>query len=74
MWNMPKIIAQIVVGLPVEGPFDYSIPEDWQGRLMAGQRVVVSFAHAKRLGVVVGMTKDSQIKNIKPIQAVLENH
>jgi primosomal protein N' (replication factor Y) len=71
---MPNIIAQIVVGLPVEGPFDYSIPEDWQGRLMAGQRVVVSFAHAKRLGVVVGMTKDSQIKNIKPIQAVLENH
>ncbi len=70
--TMKDTIAEIVVGLPVEGPFDYAISDEWQGRLMIGQRVAVSFAHAKRLGVVVGLKPDSQIKNIKPIQAVLE--
>ncbi len=65
-------IAEIVVGLPVEGPFDYSIPEEWLGRLARGQRVAVSFAHVKRLGVVVGLKAESSIKSVKPITAVLD--
>ena len=69
---MQTPIAQIVVGLPVEGPFDYVIPEEWQDRLRLGHRVAVSFAHAKRLGIVVGFKPQSDIKSVKPITLVLE--
>ncbi len=66
-------IAQIVVGLPVEGPFDYLIPAEFQGRVAVGQRVAVSFAHTKRLGVVVGLLAQSAIKTLKPIDRILEH-
>lgn len=66
-------IAQIVVGLPVDGPFDYLIPDQLQGRVVIGQRVVVSFAHTKRVGFVVGLLAESAIKTLKPIDGILEN-
>ncbi len=69
---MHNPIAQIVVGLPVEGPFDYIVPETWRGRLAVGHRVAVSFGPAKRLGVVVGFLSQSSIPKIKPISAVLD--
>ncbi|MBL8012606.1 MAG: primosomal protein N' [Candidatus Omnitrophica bacterium] len=64
-------IAQIVVGLPVEGPFDYFIPQEWRGRIVVGQRVAVMFAHVKRLGVVVALQHGTDIKNVKPLTKVL---
>lgn len=69
---MKNTVAEIVVGLPVEGPFDYLIPEEWQDRLAVGQRVSVVFAHVKRLGFVVGIKTDTAIKNVKAITAVLD--
>lgn len=69
---MPHPIAEVVVGLPVEGPFDYTIPQEWQDRIAVGQRVAVSFAHVKRLGIVVGFKPQSEIKSLKPITSLLE--
>ena len=48
-------VAQVVFGLPVEGPFDYIIPDDLAGRVPAGARVLVRFAGKKRMGVVAGL-------------------
>lgn len=71
---MHNSIAQIVVGLPVEGPFDYAVPEEWRGRISVGHRVAVSFGPVKRLGIVVGFLSQSAFPKIKPITAVLEEH
>lgn len=68
--NVP--IAQIIVALPVEGPFDYFVPEAWRGRISVGHRVAVSFGPVKRLGVVVGFLPQSALPKIKPITAVLD--
>jgi primosomal protein N' len=50
---MNPSIAQVVLGLPVEGPFDYLIPEDLASRAAVGQRVSVRFAGKKRIGIIV---------------------
>jgi primosomal protein N' (replication factor Y) len=69
---MPFSIAHIAVGLPVEGPFDYAIPEQFQSRIALGDRVTVNFANGKRLGFVVGLAKESAFEKLKPIEAILD--
>ncbi len=54
------LVAQVVVGVPVEGPFDYLIPEELSGRVAEGQRVLVRFAGRKRVGIVVRLLPDSR--------------
>ncbi|MCK5014382.1 MAG: primosomal protein N' [Candidatus Omnitrophica bacterium] len=68
----PKI-AKIVVGLPVEGPFDYQIGTDLQDRIAVGQRVRVSFNRRDRLGFVVGTAQRSLFKRLNPILSLLDN-
>jgi primosomal protein N' len=46
-------IAQVVVGLPVEGPFDYLIPPELASTVVVGARVLVRFAGKKHVGIVV---------------------
>src|ERR1041385_1903925 len=69
---MSSSIAHIAVGLPVEGPFDYSIPEKLQDRIAVGDRVVVNFSHARRLGFVPGLANQSAFQQLKPVEAVLD--
>jgi primosomal protein N' len=57
---MNPSIAQVVFGLPVEGPFDYLIPEDLASRVALGQRVSVRFAGKKRVGIIVRLLKMSE--------------
>jgi primosomal protein N' (replication factor Y) (superfamily II helicase) len=70
---MPAMFAHIAVGLPVEGHFDYLVPPALQNRIAIGDRVQVNFAHAKRLGFVVGLANESAFEKVKPIEAVLDN-
>lgn len=65
-------IAQIVVGLPVEGPFDYNIPEEAQADLQIGQRVVVPFGRRDVMGYVVGLSDQSTFSSLKDIKRVLD--
>ena len=69
---MKKRIAQIVVGLPVEGPFDYSIGEEMQDRLNVGHRVGVLFNRRKRIGYVVGVKNRSSFRRLNPIIKILD--
>ncbi|MCM8795571.1 MAG: primosomal protein N' [Candidatus Omnitrophica bacterium] len=64
--------AKVVLGLPVEGPFDYLIPHDLQGKVKSGARVWVSFGLRKLVGYVVGLANESKIKNIKPILDLID--
>ncbi|NLE64334.1 MAG: hypothetical protein GX606_00210 [Elusimicrobia bacterium] len=65
-------IAHIVVGLPVEGPFDYSVPEEFRDKVLVGVRVLVSFAGRKRVGVVVSLGKKPLVEKVLPVLKVLD--
>ncbi len=68
---IPKIV-QVVVGLPVEGPFDYSIGTQFSDSVAVGQRVKVLFNRHPRLGVIVGFKQKSPFKKLNPIVSVLD--
>lgn len=67
---MIKNIAQIVVGLPVDGPFDYAVPESLRARIQIGHRVMVKFAHQSRMGYIVGFLEKSSIEKLNVIDGV----
>lgn len=66
------LYAKIVLGLPVEGPFDYIVPQDWRQKIKPGVRVWVNFSHQKKLGYVVKLTQRTNIRNIKKIIEVID--
>ena len=65
--------ARVVVGLPVEGPFDYFIPPEFNQRIKVGIRVKVEFGHKKMPAYVVEVTGKTAIKNLKPILELLDD-
>ncbi|MCG8431303.1 MAG: primosomal protein N' [Candidatus Omnitrophica bacterium] len=64
--------AQVVLGLAVEGPFDYRIPDEWQHKLTPGVRVLVDFHSRKSIAYVVGLSKTTRISRTKKILRVLD--
>ena len=70
--NMTHEFAQIVVGLPVEGPFDYRIPRALLGRVTVGSRVQVMFNRRKRTGFVVKLLRESEFERLNVILSVLD--
>ncbi len=65
--------AQVVIGLPVPGPFDYLIPENLQDKVPIGSRVDVPFGAKSCVGYVVGLLAKSPFPRLKPLTAVLDN-
>jgi primosomal protein N' (replication factor Y) (superfamily II helicase) len=65
--------AKVVFGLPIEGPFDYIIPETLRKNVKAGCRVVVFFGNQKKVGYVIGVTRQSSVKGLKSIIQALDN-
>lgn len=70
---MKKNIAKIVFGLPVEGPFDYLIPEEAANDIQVGQRVIVPFGRRSATGYVTGFAERSELPLLKMIQKVLDH-
>jgi len=68
-----KSIAQIIIGLPVDGFFDYLIPDHLIGRLSIGQRVSVPFGRKKAVGYIAGFSDHSDIKTLKALDEPLED-
>ena len=69
---MNNKIAQVVVGLPVAGPFDYVLPVELYKKARVGARVKISFHYQRRQGVIVGLGNKSKFKNLKPIELLLD--
>src|SRR3989338_1188850 len=70
---MPPKIVQVVVGLPVEGPFDYSVPPALMDKVAVGQRVRVLFNRRQRVGIIVGFKATSPFKRLNPVLSCLDN-
>ena len=64
--------AKVVLGLPVDELFDYSIPEDLSGGCSVGCRVGVSFGRRNLIGYVVGVSLKTKIKKIKLISRLID--
>ncbi|MBF0619415.1 MAG: hypothetical protein HQL19_04545 [Candidatus Omnitrophica bacterium] len=69
---MSKHIAHIVVGVPVDGPFDYLIPDELVSKAVIGARVHVLFGGLKRVGIVVGLAGHSSFQKLNRVLAVLD--
>ena len=70
---MSNQIAQVVLGLPVEGPFDYAVHSELRKNIQVGQRVLVSFNRQKRVAYVVALKARSAFKKLNPILEILDN-
>ncbi|MDL2287799.1 primosomal protein N' [Oscillospiraceae bacterium OttesenSCG-928-F05] len=71
-------IARVCLSTAVytmDKPYDYRIPEDLRGAVLPGVRVIVPFGRGNRKveGFVLGLDKNSRLKKLKPISAVLDS-
>jgi len=66
------LYAKVVLGLPVEGPFDYSVSLSFYRRIKVGMRVWVQFRTKRMLGYIVSLTKQTNIENVKPIIEIID--
>lgn len=70
---MNSKIVQVVVGLPVEGPFDYLVEGALADKIKAGQRAWVPFGPRKLVGFIVGVAAKSKFKKLKPVFSLIDN-
>jgi len=66
------LYARVVLGLPIEGPFDYLVPSDLENKISVGARVWVNFRNKKEVAYVVGLSSKTKIKKIKEVLAVID--
>jgi primosomal protein N' (replication factor Y) (superfamily II helicase) len=66
------MIAQIVFDLPLDGPFDYSIPEHLVPAVAVGTRVKVSFGPRPQVGFVIGLLEASAFSKLKTVQSLCD--
>ena len=64
--------AQVILGLPIDKPFTYSIPAEFKKTIQLGQRVEVPFGQRMKIGYIVGFLNKAQVKQIKPLETVLD--
>ena len=66
------LYAKVVLGLPIDGPFDYLVPPDLEHKILPGMRVWVNFRNKKEVAYVVGLSNKTKIKIIKEISTVID--
>ncbi|MDD4979736.1 MAG: primosomal protein N' [Candidatus Omnitrophica bacterium] len=66
------LYAKVVLGLPIDGPFDYSIPLSLSKKIKPGMRVWVELRNRRMLGYVVKVSPTTSIKNTKPLLDVID--
>ncbi len=66
------LYAKVVLGLPIDGPFDYLVPTDLENKISAGMRVWVNFRNKKEVAYVVGLSNKTRIKKLKEISSLID--
>jgi len=65
--------AQVVLGLPIDGPFDYIVPQPLEKKIEPGQRVKVNFRGKKETAYVVGVSGKTDIRYLKSITDIIDD-
>ncbi|MCU9612160.1 primosomal protein N' [Caldibacillus lycopersici] len=63
-------IASVIVDVPTtqtDRPFDYAIPDVWQGFIQRGMRVIVPFGNRQVQGFVLDLKNHSEFSNLKEL-------
>lgn len=68
---MPKF-AEIAIALPMDRTFHYGIPERLTQDIAVGKRVFVPFTNRTVVGYVVGLSEESDVKDVKEILSVID--
>jgi len=66
------LYANVVLGLPIDGPFDYLVPFDLKEKICIGARVWINFRNKKEIAYVVGLSNKTKIKKLKEILALID--
>lgn len=66
------LFAKVVLGLPIEGPFDYLIPQYLRDKARLGTRCLVPFRNRKMTGFIVGISKKSAVEKLKSIEYIID--
>jgi len=66
------LYANVVLGLPVDGPFDYLVPAGLENKVRAGIRVWVNFRNKKEVAYVVDLSHKTKIQKLKEIISVID--
>ena len=74
MNNSQELFADVILPLPLEGSFTYVIPEDLEGKVASGMRVVVQFGAKKFYSGLVRNVHSNKPENFsaKLIETVLD--
>ncbi|HTZ11492.1 MAG TPA: primosomal protein N', partial [Candidatus Margulisiibacteriota bacterium] len=67
------LFAKVALGLAVEGPFDYSVPDQFKHKIKVGSRVEVMLRAKKMVGFVVVLSKSTKIKYTRPILKLIDD-
>lgn len=60
--------------MPLDRPFDYSIPEALRVKVHPGIRAEVSFGPRRMTGYIVGTAAASAVKKTKPLLRIIDEH
>ncbi len=68
------LYANVVLGLPIDGPFDYLVPLGLEAKVSIGTRVWVNFRNKKEVAYVVELNNKTKIKKIKELISVIDTY
>jgi len=66
------LYAEVVFGLPIDGPFDYIVPVNLEDQIKLGSRVWVNFRNKKEVAYIVGLSPKTSIKKLKDISSLID--
>jgi primosomal protein N' (replication factor Y) len=68
------LYADVILPLPLDQPYTYSLPEEIEGNVLVGSRVLVPLGERWLTGIVVGLRKrkPERAMKVKPIAEVLD--
>ena len=66
------LYAKVVLGLPIDGPFDYLVPTDLENKISVGMRAWVNFRNKREVAYVVGLSNKTRIKKLKEISSLID--
>jgi len=61
------MIVQVVFNLPIDRAFDYLVPDEWQGALRPGMRVLAPFGPRRLIGMAIRLKSTSRVTHPKPL-------
>lgn len=68
--GVAEVIVDVAAG-GVDRPLHYAIPPELQGRLQVGHRVIVPLRQRQVEGFVVGLQRESDYPNLRPIRRLV---